>query len=230
MKIRSVNKDDFKTTRWSGGTTTEFFIYPPGADYQKRKFAARISSAVIEDEYSKFTELPGVTRYLALLSGETDLVANGEKIVLDPYEIVKFSGTDVVESYGTCRDFNLMLKGVNGSMDCVRVGNIQTDFYIPCNMMVVIYNCSDDNISITGGISNQGTSFDQSISSSESTSSYQSISSGESMSLSHNISPGALAVLSTENEKNEEIIKISSDAKGSGLSSLLVCEFEVCGS
>lgn len=200
MKIRSVNKDDFKTTRWSGGTTTEFFIYPPGADYQKRKFAARISSAVIEDEYSKFTELPGVTRYLALLSGETDLVANGEKIVLDPYEIVKFSGTDVVESYGTCRDFNLMLKGVNGSMDCVRVGNIQTDFYIPCNMMVVIYNCSDDNISITGGISNQ------------------------------NISPGALAVLSTENEKNEEIIKISSDAKGSGLSSLLVCEFEVCGS
>lgn len=200
MKIRSVNKDDFKTTRWSGGTTTEFFIYPPGADYQKRKFAARISSAVIEDEYSKFTELPGVTRYLALLSGETDLVANGEKIVLDPYEIVKFSGTDVVESYGTCRDFNLMLKGVNGSMDCVRVGNIQTDFYIPCNMMVVIYNCSDDNISITGGISSQ------------------------------NISPGALAVLSTENEKNEEIIKISSDAKGSGLSSLLVCEFEVCGS
>ena len=200
MKIRSVNKDDFKTTRWSGGTTTEFFIYPPGADYQKRKFAARISSAVIEDEYSKFTELPGVTRYLALLSGETDLVANGEKIVLDPYEIVKFSGTDVVESYGTCRDFNLMLKGVNGSMDCVRVGNIQTDFYIPCNMMVVIYNCSDDNISITGGIS------------------------------SHNISLGALAVLSTENEKNEEIIKISSDAKGSGLSSLLVCEFEVCGS
>ena len=200
MKIRSVNKDDFKTTRWSGGTTTEFFIYPPGADYQKRKFAARISSAVIEDEYSKFTELPGVTRYLALLSGETDLVANGEKIVLDPYEIVKFSGTDVVESYGTCRDFNLMLKGVNGSMDCVRVGNIQTDFYIPCNMMVVIYNCSDDNISITGGISNQ------------------------------NISPGALAVLSTENEKNEELIKLSSDAKGSGLSSLLVCEFEVCGS
>ena len=200
MKIRSVNKDDFKTTRWSGGTTTEFFIYPPGADYQKRKFAARISRAVIEDEYSKFTELPGVTRYLALLSGETDLVANGEKIVLDPHEIVKFSGTDVVESYGTCRDFNLMLKGVNGSMDCVRVGNIQTDFYIPCNMMVVIYNCSDDNISITGGISSQ------------------------------NISPGALAVLSTENEKNEEIIKISSDAKGSGLSSLLVCEFEVCGS
>lgn len=218
MKIKSVNKDDFKTTRWSGGTTTEFFIYPPGADYQKRKFAARISSAVIEDEYSKFTELPGVTRYLALLSGETDLVANGEKIVLDPYEIVKFSGTDVVESYGTCRDFNLMLKGVNGSMDCVRVGNIQTDFYIPCNMMVVIYNCSDDNISITGGTSNQGTSSDQSISLSKS------------ISLSHNISPGALAVLSTENEKNEEIIKISSDAKGSGLSSLLVCEFEVCGS
>ena len=145
-------------------------------------------------------------------------MANGEKIVLDPYEIVKFSGTDVVESYGTCRDFNLMLKGVNGSMDCVRVGNIQTDFYIPCNMMVVIYNCSDDNISITGGTSNQGTSSDQSISLSKS------------ISLSHNISPGALAVLSTENEKNEEIIKISSDAKGSGLSSLLVCEFEVCGS
>lgn len=200
MKIRSVNKDDFKTTRWSGGTTTEFFIYPPEADYQKRKFAARISSAVIEDEYSKFTELPGVTRYLALLSGETDLVANGEKIVLDPYEIVKFSGTDVVESYGTCRDFNLMLKGVNGSMDCVRVGNIHTDFYIPCNMMVVIYNCSGDNISITGGTASQS------------------------------ISPGGLAVLSTENEKNEEIIKISSDVQGNELSSLLVCEFEVCGS
>ncbi|MGN0152568.1 MAG: HutD family protein [Wujia sp.] len=119
MKIRSVSKEEFQTTEWSGGTTTEFFIYPPGSDYKNRNFRARISSAYVADEWSKFTSLTGVTRYLAPLSQEITLKIQGEDVTLSPYEVIKFSGEDMVESYGVCRDFNLMLKDCGGTMECV---------------------------------------------------------------------------------------------------------------
>ncbi len=119
MKIQSVNKETFRTTEWSGGTTTELFIYPPGADYKNRDFKARISSAHVADERSKFTSLAGVTRYLVPLSREITLKIRGEDVSLSPYEVIKFSGEDEVESFGVCRDFNLMLKNAGGTMECV---------------------------------------------------------------------------------------------------------------
>lgn len=121
MKIRFANNTEFITTGWSGGTTTEYFIYPPGASYRNRDFQARISSACIQDDYSRFTELAGVRRYLTPLTGDVMLKISGRKVPLKPYETVSFSGTELVESFGTCRDFNLMLQGTEGSMQCVFV-------------------------------------------------------------------------------------------------------------
>lgn len=119
MKIQSASKETFQTTEWSGGTTTEFFIYPPGSDYRSRNFKARISSAYVADERSVFTSLAGVTRYLVPLSREITLKIQGEDVSLSPYEVIKFSGEDAVESFGVCRDFNLMLKNAGGTMECV---------------------------------------------------------------------------------------------------------------
>lgn len=119
MKIQSVSKETFQTTEWSGGTTTEFFIYPPGSDYGSRNFKARISSAYVADERSEFTSLAGVTRYLIPLSREITLKIQGEDVTLSPYEVIKFSGEDAVESFGICQDFNLMLKNAGGMMECV---------------------------------------------------------------------------------------------------------------
>lgn len=119
MKIQSVSKDEFRTTDWSGGTTTEFYIYPEGSDYRERKFKARISSALVTEEQSTFTKLTDVTRYLVPLSEEITLCIRGENVRLSPYEVIRFSGEDAVESYGTCQDFNLMLKNTDGMMESV---------------------------------------------------------------------------------------------------------------
>ena len=62
MDIRHLTPADYRTSCWSGGTTTEIFIWPEDADYAARRFAVRISSATVELEESDFTALPGVTR------------------------------------------------------------------------------------------------------------------------------------------------------------------------
>ena len=45
MDILKLSRSQAVTTRWSGGTTTEFYIDPPGSAYARRDFAVRISSA-----------------------------------------------------------------------------------------------------------------------------------------------------------------------------------------
>lgn len=139
MKIQSVSKEAFRTTEWSGGTTTEFFIYPPGADYKSRDFKARISSAYVADEHSKFTSLVGVTRYLVPLSKEITLNIQGENVNLSPYEIIKFSGEDEVESFGVCQDFNLMLKHAGGMMECVYATNRGVSINVKERTIVALY-------------------------------------------------------------------------------------------
>ena len=63
---------------WSGGTTTELFIYPEGATYEDRNFKFRLSIATVESETSEFTPLAGVKRTLMLLHGELTLKHEGQ--------------------------------------------------------------------------------------------------------------------------------------------------------
>ena len=42
--------EDFVTSKWSGGSTTELYIYPPQAVYREGNFKCRISSATVEVE------------------------------------------------------------------------------------------------------------------------------------------------------------------------------------
>lgn len=110
--------EDFVTSKWSGGSTTELYIYPPQAVYREGNFKCRISSATVEVEKSDFTSLPGVKRYLSIFSGELKMVHGGEKeVILKPYEVDCFDGGDSTVSYGKVVDFNLMLKnGADGEM------------------------------------------------------------------------------------------------------------------
>lgn len=118
MKIIHLKQADFATSRWSGGTTTELFIWPEGANYASREFSVRISSAVVELAESDFTPLEGVLRYITPLSGGFTLQHPGKEPVqmgvLDaPY---RFSGQEATHCVGSATDFNLMLKGVEGEM------------------------------------------------------------------------------------------------------------------
>lgn len=117
---------DYKVSKWSGGDTTELYLYPENGDYRSGNFQLRISSATVETDRSEFTSLPGVDRYLMIFQGHLDMIhGEKEKVSLGPYEVDHFDGGVPTVSYGKVVDFNLMLKnGARGRMEalCLETG------------------------------------------------------------------------------------------------------------
>ena len=112
MNIDIYKAEDFKTTKWSGGSTTELYIHPLTANYAAGNFNFRISSATVEIENSDFTILPGVSRQLMVLKGSIKVShKNHHEIQLNKREIDCFEGSWQTSAVGTCVDFNLMTKG-----------------------------------------------------------------------------------------------------------------------
>lgn len=110
MKAEIKVFHSFETTEWSGGTTTQLYIYPEDSSYKNRNFIFRISSAVVRDEESIFTKLDGFTRILMMLEGMVRLSHNGEKeIELSPGMQDTFEGGWNTVSHGCATDFNLMM-------------------------------------------------------------------------------------------------------------------------
>jgi uncharacterized protein len=130
MKVLVTRKHEMQTTRWSGGTTTQLAIYPPGASLAERNFLFRISTATVEAESSTFTKLPGVRRVLMILEGslEVEHVGHYSKI-LSASETDSFPGNWETKSRGKVRDFNLMTMGnAEGTveMDTIRAEDMIT--------------------------------------------------------------------------------------------------------
>jgi environmental stress-induced protein Ves len=121
-----VKRNEFHSTTWSGGVTTELAIGPEGSDYASRHFGWRISTATVNSGESEFTKLPGVYRHLMVLSGALELTFESaqEDRTLGPFNQVSFDGSQKV--VGRCKnsvvDFNLML-GENyfGQLEAVTV-------------------------------------------------------------------------------------------------------------
>ncbi len=112
MKQDIFRKKDLKTSLWSGGTTTQLAIYPHDAEYKKQNFIFRISTALVTDEKSTFTELPGIFRLLMVLDGKLEINhKNKYSKTLKKFEVDKFSGDWDTNSSGKVRDFNLMTIG-----------------------------------------------------------------------------------------------------------------------
>lgn len=112
MSIESniIRSNVQKTSLWSGGKTTELFIYPEGSEYGERNFKCRISSATVEVESSAFTKLEGYERYLMILQGCMKIKHDDEEwISLEPYQVDCFGGGQETVSEGKVRDFNVML-------------------------------------------------------------------------------------------------------------------------
>ncbi len=103
-----------KISLWAGGSSSQIAIWPESADYAKRDFLYRISTAIADtDEWSSYTALPGVTRHLLMLDGTAELHHEGHYDVwMKPYEPVEtFDGGWNSRAKGKVRDFNLMCKG-----------------------------------------------------------------------------------------------------------------------
>lgn len=112
MKI--LTERDFLISEWSGGTTTQLFIFPEGASLADRNFDWRISSAVIETEESEFTLFEGYERILIPLKGKLEMEHQTPNGVLyqyiDEFELARFNGEWPTKGKGKLTDFNLIFK------------------------------------------------------------------------------------------------------------------------
>ncbi len=112
MQSNIFTAKDFKTGRWSGGSTTELYISPADAQYKALDFDVRISSAKVEVETSTFTNLPQVHRQLMILDGSILLShSNRYSKTLKPFDYDTFEGDWNTSSEGLCTDFNVMTRG-----------------------------------------------------------------------------------------------------------------------
>lgn len=110
-KVQLLHKEDYKTTQWSGGMTTELSITPEDKIYAERDFKWRLSSATVDVEESEFTSLPDCNRIIMTLKGGIRLAHNkGAWLELPEFTPHFFDGGDETVSIGKVIDFNLMLR------------------------------------------------------------------------------------------------------------------------
>ena len=112
MTVSVISRKDAVSTTWSGGTTTEFYLFPRDGSYKERRFDLRISSATVDLEASDFTLLPDYHRIITPLEGGFTLTykETGEKVTLAPLEEDFFDGAYHTHSIGKAIDFNVMYK------------------------------------------------------------------------------------------------------------------------
>lgn len=128
MNIDIIKKSEQKTTRWTGGATTELAIHPGGSSYTERNFLWRLSVASIENAESTFTVLPGVARVLMVLEGSLTLQHPGQyTVTLEKFDKDTFSGDEDTVSFGRAMDFNLMTRGTtSGKVEGFSVAENET--------------------------------------------------------------------------------------------------------
>lgn len=107
--IKIIKRQGHKNIKWSGGESTQLYIYPENSSYEKQDFKFRISLATIQEEKSIFTKLEGITRELMIIDGKLTLAYENKKSVLNKYEKERLNGGTKTISYGKAKDFNLMV-------------------------------------------------------------------------------------------------------------------------
>lgn len=109
--IQILPSETYTTTLWSGGKTSELFIYPENSKFGSGDYSLRISIATVEVESSTFTSLPDVNRTLMVLDGKLSLEHEGHhSIELNAFEQDQFRGDWITKSRGKVTDFNVMTK------------------------------------------------------------------------------------------------------------------------
>ena len=101
-----------ETRRWSGGTTTDLYIFPKSSSYEKRNFHFRLSVATVEMETASFTPLEGIQRTTLVIDGETELTHKDKySTKLNRFESDQYEGEWETSSVGKSTNFNLMTRG-----------------------------------------------------------------------------------------------------------------------
>ena len=141
------HQSDLAVSRWSGGTTTELFLYPEASSYAERNFSIRISTATVETERSEFTLLPGYQRSLMVLKGGLTMVHDtGEGTLrhdMKPFQTVEFDGGWKTTGTGKVTDFNVMLgEGYSSEVKVIVIGKNEEQTVSVDSLFVVIFTIS----------------------------------------------------------------------------------------
>lgn len=132
-KVKIKHREEQIVSRWSGGTTTELALYPPSSSYKDRDFLWRISTAIVENAKSIFTNLPAYNRIIMPLRGDTLKLhhQNHYDKELNSLETDSFHGSWTTTSEGKVQDFNLIYSDdCGGCINGYRIKNnltINTD-------------------------------------------------------------------------------------------------------
>lgn len=109
MEQKVFSRDEFVTSQWAGGTTTQLFIHPENSTYSDRNFDLRISIAKVDMDTSEFTSLPGFDRKLLILEGGITIDHEGHHSgQMNKFDVDSFQGEWTTRSVGKCTDFNVM--------------------------------------------------------------------------------------------------------------------------
>ena len=106
--------EEYRTSKWTGGTTRQIAIYPEDSNYLARDFIWRLSSATCELDESKFSKLPDFDRTLVVLKGSVVLAHEDQRVAkLAELEQDSFDGAWKTTSFGQITDYNLMVRKGN---------------------------------------------------------------------------------------------------------------------
>lgn len=156
--ISLYGKKDYRTSAWSGGTTTELFIDPPDGDYMSRNFAFRISSAEVNLEASIFSDLAGFHRLIATLEHPLFLEhpERGCSKLLQPYEFYRFEGGWRTQSRGKTRDFNLIYSD-EWQVEAISLNEASSRLSLEADAKVFIFSHKAQALSLNIDDEKQGT-------------------------------------------------------------------------
>lgn len=133
-EVKIKHQEEQSISKWSGGTTTELALYPPSSSYKGRDFLWRISTAIVEDAKSTFTNLPAYNRIIMPLRGDTLKLhhQNHYDKELHSLETDSFHGSWTTISEGKVQDFNLIFTDDCGG--CIHGYRIKKNLTINTNL------------------------------------------------------------------------------------------------
>ena len=149
MKWKIIDKEDFIVTKWTGGETTQLFIYPEDAIFSEKNFLWRVSSATFTSTESKFSDFTGYQRYILPLEGKLALSHKGlYNRELDKYEVEYFDGTWTTFSKNSldCRDYNFIVR--NGNLAKMQILSRGCKYFLKESEIVTIFSMDDFVISL----------------------------------------------------------------------------------
>jgi environmental stress-induced protein Ves len=148
MKLQHIQSI---VSNWSGGSTTQLYIYPADISLQEMNFDLRISSAVVEVEASVFTKFPGYQRIIFTLEGMLTLQHDQNKAYqLKPFESATFNGESDTTGQGKVIDFNIIFKpSISPKVTIIEL-NKQEEFHFELNKGLVY--CVNGCVEIAGEI------------------------------------------------------------------------------